>query len=111
MAKVASFTETIMEKTNQDRENHDYLQTAERTQKQVKDPLQSPPGDALRTTSSFMNENPWDRPRTGTKISFIDENGSDTPLYEITYSKKTHYSRATQQEEAPAPTGGCCSLQ
>ncbi|KDO31705.1 hypothetical protein SPRG_19520 [Saprolegnia parasitica CBS 223.65] len=68
--------------------------------------------EGLRQSSSFMNENPWNRPRTGRKIVFVDEQDSGTPLHEITYSKQTHYSRTTHAPPPPTPpNGGCCVIQ
>ncbi|KAF0684043.1 Aste57867_23964 [Aphanomyces stellatus] len=67
--------------------------------------------EALRKQSSYKNENPWNRPRTGKKISFVDETDTPAPLHEITYSKSTHYSRTAQAQAAPPPAGGCCVLQ
>ncbi|CAK4617466.1 hypothetical protein LEN26_020706 [Aphanomyces euteiches] len=123
MAKVAS-EQTIaalsMEPRDEDEEEEEKIGAMAETGSvsSISVVTQGPPLDAappriegLRKQSSYKNENPWNRPRTGKKISFVDEGGSNVPLHEITYSKFTHYSRVAQTQAVPPPPGGCCVLQ
>ncbi|RHY89620.1 hypothetical protein DYB37_006132 [Aphanomyces astaci] len=104
---------------NEEEEAEEYADSTATALPRVGPPLDAPTThlhpnrlDGLRKQSSYKNENPWNRPRTGKKLSFVDEKDAAVPLHEITYSKFTHYSRTAQAAAGAAPpAAGCCSIQ
>ena len=51
---------------------------------------------------------PWTKPRVGRRLTFADETGS--PLAEISYSNRTHYSKQGAAGSLNSAGRGCCVI-